>query len=213
MRRNLVLKSGIVIEDCQDKLVEFCGKDASYRRYDLPSDVREDNELIEKDIQFANRMVARMGPLIIKSVVDRSKAINTALSGVMPGTSISDESIPWVALEQLFRATLGLEVGPARVTKILHKKRPALIPILDSVVVSYCKVACADDLRGQDSASTMIAYVKVIKNDVDSNLDILAGAIRASELKLTLVRAFDILLWAYSGEYERTFGNPPVWQR
>ena len=213
MKCDITLKTGIVIEDCQKKLAEFCQKDASYRRYDLPPDVIEDNELTEKDIQFANRMVARMGPLIIKSVVDRSKAINSALAPIAPEISICDASVPWAALEQLFSVTLGPEVGPARVTKVLHKKRPKLIPILDSVVVSYCKVACSDDLQGIGMASSMIAYVKVIKNDVNKNLDVLEGVIQASDLKLTVVRAFDILLWAYSGEYEATFGNSPVWQR
>ena len=213
MKYDITLKTGVIIENCQKKLAEFCQKDASYRRYDLPPDVKEDNELIEKDIQFANRMVARMGPLIVKSVVDRSKAINSALARIVPGISICDASIPWVALEQLFNVTLGPQVGPARVTKILHKKRPKLIPILDSVVVSYCKVACSDDLRSKDTAPSMIAYVKVIKNDINKNLDVLEGVIQASALKLTVVRAFDILLWAYSGEYEATFGNPPVWQR
>ncbi len=213
MNDDIMLQIGIRIEDCQKKLVEFCQKDASYRRYDLPPDVKEDNELIEKDIQFANRMVARMGPLIIKSVVDRSKAINSALARIAPGISICDTSVPWAALKQLLNVTSGPEVGPARVTKILHKKRPKLIPILDSVVISYCKVACSDDLRGKDTASSMITYVKVIKTDINKNLDVLEGVIKASALKLTVVRAFDILLWAYSGEYEATFGKPPVWQR
>ena len=213
MKYDITVKTGLVIENCQKKLAEFCQKDASYRRYDLPPDVREDNELIEKDIQFANRMVARMGPLIIKSVVDRSKAINSALARIAPRINICDASIPWVALEQLFNVTLGPQVGPARVTKILHKKRPKLIPILDSVVVSYCKVACSDDLRGENEASKMTTYVKVIKTDVDNNLDVLENVIQASALKLTPVRAFDILLWGYSGEYERTFGRPPLWKR
>lgn len=179
----------------------------------MPPDVRQDNELIEEDIRFANRMVARMGPLIIKSVVDRSKAINSALACIAPTVSICDANIPWIALEQLFNATLGSEIGPARATKILHKKRPKLIPILDSVVVSYCTVACGDDLQHKDTASSMIAYVKMIKDDINKNLDVLESAIQTNGLKLTVVRAFDMLLWAYSGAYMTTFGRPPVWQR
>jgi hypothetical protein len=213
MKYAIALQTGIVIDDCESKLAEFCQKDASYRRYDLPPDVKEDNELIEKDIQFANRMGARMGPLVIKSVVDRRKAINSALACIVPSVSISDPSIPWIALEQLFTATLGPEVGPARVTKILHKKRPKLIPILDSVVVSYCKVACNDDLQNKETCSVMISYVKRIKDDINKNLDALKEAIQVGDLKLTVVRAFDILLWAYSETYETTFGRPPVWKR
>jgi hypothetical protein len=213
MKYDITLKTGIVIEDCQEKLTDFCQNDASYRMYDLPSEVKDDNELIETDIRFANHMVARMGPLIIKSVVDRSKAINSALACIAPTVSIPDANIPWVALEKLFNATLGPEVGPARVTKILHKKRPRLIPILDSVVVSYCKVACGDDLQHKNTASSMIAYVTMIKDDISKSLNVLESAIQVSGLRLTVVRAFDVLLWAYSGAYEKTFGRPPVWQR
>jgi len=213
MKYDITLTSGTVIEDCQKKLGEFCQKDASYRRYDLPPDVREDNELVEREIQFANRMVARMGPLIIKSVVSRTKTINSALARIATGTSICDKSVPWSALEQLFSATLGPEIGAARATKILHKKRPAFIPILDSVVLSYCKAVCSSDLRGENEASRMTAYVKAIKIDIDNNLDVLESIIQASAVKVTPVRAFDIILWGYSGEYETTFGRPPVWKR
>jgi len=212
MKDSIMLQGGIEIKDCQNKLTEFCEKDASYRRYDLEN-VKEDNELTREDVELGNRMVARMGPLVIQSVVSRTKTINSALERIAPGTSISDKTVPWSAIEQLFSATLGSEIGPARVTKILHKKRPALIPILDSVVLSYCKSACSDDLQGESEASKMTAYIKLIKIDVDNNLDVLKNIIQVSALKLTPVRAFEILLWGYSGEYERTFGRPPVWKR
>ena len=212
MKDYITVQTGTVIKDCQKKLAEFCSKDASYRRYDLEK-VEEDNELTREDIELGNRMVARMGPLVIQSVVGRTKTINSALECIAPGTRLCDKSVTWSAIEKLFSATLGPEIGPARATKILHKKRPALIPILDSVVVSYCKVACRDALRSENEASKMTAYVKAIKIDVDNNLDVLENIIQASALKVTPVRAFDILLWAYSGEYERTFGRPPLWKR
>ncbi len=208
----VVLQSGIKIKECQKKLVEFCHEDASYRGYDKKK-VNEDNWLTKGDIQLANFMGARMSPLIIESVISRTTMVNSALEHIAPGTGISDKHVPWLAIEQLFSATLGPEVGPARATKILHKKRPALIPILDSVVVSYCQVVCSHGLRDKNEASKMIVYVQVVKVDVDNNLNVLENAIQASALELTPVRAFDILLWAYSGEYTRFFGKPPVWQR
>jgi len=212
MKDSIVLQGGIEIKDCQNKLTEFCEKDASYRGYDLQK-VQEDNELTMEDIKLANRMGARMGSLVIQSVVGRAKTINSALEHIAPGTSISDKSVPWLAIKQLFSATLGPEIGPARVTKILHKKRPALIPILDSVVLSYCKAIYTDELQGDDEAPKMTSYVKVYKVDVDTNIDVLENIIKVTALKLTLVRALDILLWGYSGEYEKNFGKPPVWKR
>ena len=46
MKECITLQTGIVIKDCQKKLVEFCKKDASYRRYDLEK-VEQDNERVK----------------------------------------------------------------------------------------------------------------------------------------------------------------------
>ena len=213
MRDHVTLQTGTTIADCQEKLAQFCQEDNSYKSYDLSPDVQEDDQLTEKDVRLANFIVARMSARVVGSVLDRVEAIDSALSQIPPRTSISDVVISWAAMTQLFSATLGPDIGPARATKILHKKRPALIPILDSVVESYCKKACGEDLRGRDTASKMVAYTKAVKKDIDANLDVLESVIQAGDLKLTPVRAFDILLWAYSGEYEGRFGNSPVWKR
>jgi len=212
MEDTLTLQSGVEIRECQKKLAEFCHKDNSYRGYDMKK-VNEDNRLTKGDIQLANFMVARMSSLIIESVINRSTAVNSALERIPPGTAISDEHVLWSAIEQLFSAMLGPEVGPARATKILHKKRPALIPILDSVVVSYCQAVSGRSLRDKDEPSRMTLCVQAVKVDVDNNLSVLEEAIQANAFDLTPVRAFDILLWAYSGEYKRVFGRPPLWQR
>ena len=46
--------------------------------------------------------------------------------------------IPWAPLARLFEAFAGIRgVGFSKMTKALHKKRPALIPMLDSVVQAY----------------------------------------------------------------------------
>ena len=204
----LVLQNGTTISDCLQKVEAFCERDASYRSYDLPTEVRRDNKLTEGDIRFANRMVARMGQLVIDSLLSRASAISTALSSIEPAASLADVHIPWLALEQLFTATLGPEVGPARATKILHKKRPALIPILDSVVARYCQAICSGKPTGQTGAAMMVSYMRAIKADVDRNRSVLEAIGLATGL--SIVRVFDILLWGY--EYEH-LGVPPVWLR
>jgi len=47
-------------------------------------------------------------------------------------------SIPWIALTRLFEAFDDIPgVGFSKMTKALHRKRPALVPMLDSVVQAY----------------------------------------------------------------------------
>jgi len=207
---NIVLQTGETISGCINKLEDFCELDASYKNYDLVR-VGEDNSLTIGDIRLANRMVARMKPAIVQSVMDRAENINSALAHIPAGLELSNDSIPWVAFENLFRATLGPQILAARATKILHKKRPHLIPILDSVVVSYCQTVKRHS--DGDEASMMVECVRTIKTDIERNLDTFRGLIGATNLKITVVRAHDILVWANSGEYQNEFGIPPLWQR
>ena len=210
MNDNIVLQTDEIISGCRNKLEDFCKLDASYRNYDLVR-VEEDNSLTIGDIRLANRMVARMKPEIVQSVMNRAESINSVLAHIPAGLDLSNSAIPWVALNDLFRAALGPQVRAARATKILHKKRPHLIPILDSVVVSYCQ--SVNRHSGGDEASMMVDCLRTIKTDIEKNLDTFRRLIAVTNLKLTVVRVHDILVWAYSREYQTKFGVLPIWQR
>lgn len=209
MNDNIILQKDKTINECISKMRRFCSLDASYKNYDLVM-VEEDNYLTMSDIRLANHMGARMGQKIIQSVMDRTENINSALMHVPAGVELSSDAVPWEALDNLFRVIIGPEIHAARATKILHKKRPHLIPILDSVMVSYCQAGIQQP--NEDEAASMTECVRVIKTDIEKNLDTfreLASAIP----KITVVRAHDILIWAYSEEYQKQFGVPPLWQR
>ena len=210
MNDEIKLQTGETIQDCISKVKNFCMLDATYRNYDLVT-VKEDNFLTMSDVQLANKMGARMGKRAAQSVVDKAEKINSALVSVPAGLELSNNTVPWAALENLFRATLGPGIHAARATKILHKKRPKLIPILDSVVVSYCQ--SVNRYSDRDEVSRMVECVRTIKIDVDRNLDIFRRLISVTGLKLTIVRVHDILIWAYAGQYQKMFGIPPLWQR
>lgn len=211
MNDNIVLQTrDTTISDCQSKLKRFCDLDASYRNYDLIP-VKEDNFIAMSDIKLANHMGARMGTKVMQLLMGRAENINSTLVHIPAGLELANNDIPWVALEKLFRVTLGPYIRPARATKILHKKRPHLIPILDSVIVSYCQLVNRHS-RG-DEASMMVDCLRTIKTDIERNLDTFRALITATNLKITVVRSHDILVWAYSGEYQAKFGIPPLWQR
>lgn len=209
MSDNIILQTGRTIDECISKLQRFCVLDASYKNYDLVT-VNEDNSLEMSDIRLANHMGARMGQKVIQSVMDRAENINSALTYIPAGVELSNDAVPWITLENLFRATLGSQIHAARATKILHKKRPYLIPILDSVMVSYCQSVKRHS--DKDESTRMIECVRIIKSDIERNLDTFRGLITAIPT-ITVVRAHDILIWAYSEEYQKKFGVPPLWQR
>lgn len=140
----------------------------------------------------------------------RSSAIGAALRDIPTSASlVADETaIPWTALEELFRVLDGIpEVRLARQTKVLHKKRPALIPILDAVVEGYLR-GVEDLRRTPDAAAYAIALIRSYKRELDANLTVFQR-LRRDLLKrgkdLTECRLLDLFLWAYSGTYTPLF--------
>jgi hypothetical protein len=106
--------------------------------------------------------------------------------------------VPWRPLRQLFDAFADLQgVGFSKMTKSLHRKRPALIPMLDSVVQKYLE---EDDLGAQAPfGERALELVRGYKSDLDRN----RAALRAVRLELarrgdglTEVRILDLLIWS-----------------
>jgi hypothetical protein len=106
--------------------------------------------------------------------------------------------VPWPTLTQLFDAFADIRgVGFSKMTKALHPKRPALVPMLDSIVQAYLQ---DDDLGAQASfGERAVALVRGYKRDLDHN----AEAVRAVRQEITTrghelteVRILDLLIWS-----------------
>jgi hypothetical protein len=201
----LVLRNGTRIENALETALEFIEQDSSYRSYDL-APVQQDDVLTEADISVANAMIARMSPQVIARIYQRAPVINVALAQIPASASLaeSSDSIPWQPLEELMRAMQGIpEVKLARQTKVLHKKRPALIPILDSVLAKYLRRV--DGLRRTgDEARDAVELIQSFKRELDASLSALRALqdeLRRRDVDLTECRLLDLFLWGYSGTY------------
>jgi hypothetical protein len=126
------------------------------------------------------------------------------LREIEPDASLADatSSIPWIALTQLFDAFADIRgIGFSKMTKALHKKRPALIPMLDSVVQTYLT---SEDPRTRPSASfgeRATALVRSYKQDLDRNRSVLhelQQELASRTYRLTEVRILDLLIWSVS---------------
>ena len=154
----------------------------------------------ETDVRRANRGGARISAGEAQAIHDRGRAIERALRTIEPEASLAaqERTVPWAALGRLFGAFADIRgVGLSKTTKALHGKRPALIPILDSVVQAYL----ADDDPGARApfAERGLELTRGYKRDLDRN----RAALRAirSELArrgycVTEVRILDVLIWS-----------------
>jgi Family of unknown function (DUF6308) len=109
--------------------------------------------------------------------------------------------VPWLPMRQLFDAFADIRgVGFSKMTKALHRKRPALIPMLDSVVQKYLE----DDDPGAQApfGDRAVELVRGYKRDLDRNRAVMR-AIRQELAKrryrVTEVRVLDLLIWSIDG--------------
>jgi hypothetical protein len=103
--------------------------------------------------------------------------------------SLASKRVPWAGLTRLFDAFADIRgVGLSKITKTLHPKRPALIPMLDSYVQEY--------LGGPAEA---IELVRRYKLDLDLNraeLGELKRELAVRGYRATEVRLLDLLIWS-----------------
>ena len=199
----IVLRHGIEVENALEPTLEFL--------HEYPSTVAEDASpkasFGEDDLRRANGGGARISAAEIAAVLERKAEIERWLREIstQPSLAGAARSIPWSALTGLFEGFSGIRgIGLSKVTKTLHPKRPALIPMLDSVVQAYLE---RDDLGGSEPfAERATALVRSYKGDLDHNRGPLRGLQRelaGRGYQLTEVRILDILIWSVFADRAR----------
>jgi hypothetical protein len=154
----------------------------------------------EPDLRLANRDGARISAAEIAVILERRPAIERALQAIAVDASLASPAtrVPWQPLRELFDAFADIRgVGFSKTTKALHRKRPALIPMLDSFVQRYLQ---DDDLGAQTPfGERALALVSGYKRDLDRNrteLRALRQTLAARGYELTEVRILDLLIWS-----------------
>jgi hypothetical protein len=189
------LRNGVVVEDPLTIVLGFV--EAGWVDVGNPS---RPASFGESDLRLANRGGARISAAEIAAIVERRGAIEGPLRAIAPDASLAGaaSSVPWLPLRRLFDAFADIRgVGCSKMTKALHPKRPALIPMLDSVVQKYLQ---GDDLAAQAPfGERALGLVRGFKRDLDRN----SAAVRAVRQELagrgyglTEVRILDLLIWS-----------------
>jgi hypothetical protein len=192
--RPAVLRNGVAIED---PLRAVAGFVAAHREFAV-SGLSRPASFGEPDLRLANQDGARISAAQIAVILERRRAIESGLQAIAPHASLTEtaNSVPWLPLRGLFDAFADIRgVGFSKMTKALHRKRPALIPMLDSIVQKYL----AEDDPGAPApfGERALALVRGYKRDLDRN----QAAVRAVRQELTRrgyeiteVRILDLLI-------------------
>jgi hypothetical protein len=198
------------IPDCLTKVIEYCrpfneGGVAAYEAYDkFP--VQNASTLSAFDILLANNIGANLSGENFVRLWRNREEIEKRLAKVpsdldLPELSSDDEDL-WENLRELFIACWCKGVSHSKITKILHKKRPQLIPIVDGEFVAK-KYLGGNQLGAGEVPEYLVAATKCIQEVVarENNRTTLV-AIREKlrqekRIDLTLLRIFDILLYQH----------------
>jgi hypothetical protein len=190
----VVLRNGVEIDDPLGVVLRFLSAYGSLGSVDPSAPAT----FGEPDLRLANRGGARISAAQIAAILERRIAVEGALLSIPPGASLTRARVPWSPLGQLFDAFAGISgVGFSKMTKSLHGKRPALIPILDSVVQRHL----AEDDPGAQApfGERALGLTRGYKRDLDRSRSALGATRRELARRghdLTEVRILDLLIWS-----------------
>ena len=196
---NLHLPDGAEIANADGKLVAYMKN--QYEIYDRVQ-VSQDSTLTLFDILLSVTMNSRLDTADkVRSVWNGKKPVEKALAKIPPNLSLQNKNIPWDQLAELFDAFCGIRyAGPAVTTKILHKKRPKLIPIYDSIIDRYIDKHTSEPQlpRGSSVGERMVRGVKGFRNvllECLKGIERLRGSAKMKPFRVSPVRTLEALLW------------------
>ena len=198
----MVLRNGVEVDDALATLLGFLERWA----FDF-SEGSKPGSFGEPDLRAANRGGARISAAEIAGVLARRRRIERALREIAPEASLTGaaSSVPWLPLGRLYASFAEIRgVGFSKMTKALHPKRPALIPMLDSAVQRHLE----DDDPGPQApfGERALTLTRGYKRDLDRNrraLGALQRELAMRDYALTEVRILDLLIWAAEASSRR----------
>ena len=188
----IIRHDGKSIEHAEKKLIVYHCMDV-VERYDSV-DPPAPNELTREDVRLANIMGARSPERFWHNLVGKS------LASIPQGDLIAMPEPDWNSCRDGVGQTLqrfldNPGIACAVLTKALHRKRPAFLPVIDKLLID-------DILSGSDpkSADTILAIMKVFREVGRSNLPNLQQIrnflVRQNSLRdLTNIRMLEALYW------------------
>lgn len=198
---SIKFSNGEIITNLEERIREYCRVEI-YFGYDDQHDVN--NIITLQNIKAANRLFARIGQEVKDRIIG-SQIIEDLLVPIenIELGSLNDYS--WREYKEKIRCLLKefcsiKGVGLAVATKILHIKRPRLIPILDAFVVKFLNdtdLQFINDKR--ELADIGIRVIDLIRHDINSNwevFEIIQSKLSDLPIKLEKVRLNDILIWS-----------------
>jgi len=197
------LRDDVVFEDPQSRIQEYCEIEI-YEGYDDKHSIND--SITEGDIDAARKlyaMINRYDKGESRRLLSRSGTIQIYLSSIPNADLHSISASEWTGLKikirKLLTEFLSVKgIGLAKATKILHLKRPNLIPVLDSLVIEFLLGVNFSDFEKGKQVDIGLQALDVIRETLIEQREAfekLSEQTRDLPIRLTPLRQFDILCW------------------
>lgn len=167
-----------------------------YRVYDgvIPSDL---DKVTDEDRRMANQIAARMSANTWAQIVGQS------IAPIGNWDLLRMTDLEWQRRAEVIHEVLGglLEhpgIGVARITKGLHRKRPNLIPVCDSVVLDAMGVGAG---HKADRVTICMERLRSIGCQQIHRLTELRQISRQHEAEMSELRILELLYWVQFGPF------------
>lgn len=203
---HLLLSDGTRIYNPRDLIVNYYERDAHelYDSFEVPQDNKLDLAALSSLAFFEvfNPQLKQW-----RQLWNLRYEIETLLGKIPPNLELMSENVPWLAIVDIFDF-FSLRVGGfgfARTSKVLHKKRPHLIPILDTLVTEHYSTVQEKVFNEKPRREKVFGWaasetISAIRNDVIANKEALIELqylCKTRGINLTLVRTFDVVVWEW----------------
>jgi hypothetical protein len=192
-------------KDAQNRLVRYFSN-GGWEIYD-GVEVSQDNILTIHDIVISVALNSRVNRNSIWYLWQQKYLIEEALSRVPINAHLDSEQVPWNELFFLFESFCRVRyVKEAVTTKILHKKRPYLIPVYDRVVSEFFKPQMKD-VRYPGNAGFLVSYLELFREIMITHKEEIYTLRDFADKKgwhVTPIRVLEVLVWIANepnGEY------------
>ncbi len=194
----------INIENCEGFLTEFVKHNPSIIYYDsLP--VTPHFQLPNDALVLTAMSQNNLSHSALQELWNQRNDIDVSLQVIGTEFHLVDNLFPQDAIRNILRIFLNINgIRISLASKILHKKRPKLFPIIDRRVMNIYRFPAGNDKNPEE----VIKWIKHIKEDIRRNSTELEQLKNIAEgerdnISFSLVRVFDIILWQYQRQYQR----------
>jgi hypothetical protein len=213
------LLSGLIVRNPARVLNRAFGSIARdgwpYEMYDGVK-IAHDNILHPEDIAISVNLASGLTVPKLFAIWKVVPQINKSLKTISQTVNLHDNGIPWQDLSLLLQHFINISgVGPALCTKILHKKRPKLIPIVDGLLqehyyhaqVNYRKsfhdqygaelrIYSPQNIPSSVVVENILQIIKCFRIDLRNNVDPISNAVHELPFPdLSPVRALEKIIW------------------